>query len=134
MALITHSGSAKSLRQEAVRIPAAMNSILDELNINKYPSTWFVFSKDFKPGEERIARLGYFTEFFRKVADKLGIDPVKSFYSWKHAGACEYFEKTKDPYLVMNQLRHTELSVTMKYLRSLGQMVDDKIKYANIEM
>lgn len=134
MVLITHSDSAKSLRQEAVRMPPAMNKILDELEINKYPGTWYVFSQGFKPGPEKIKRLGDFTEFFRKVATKLAIDPVKSFYSYKHSGACEYFMITKNLLAVMRHLRHTEPIVTMKYLRSLGQILDDEIKNAPIEM
>jgi integrase len=134
MVLLTHSNSTKSLRQEAVRMPAAMNEILDEMEIEKYPETWYVFSKKFKPGPESQTRLGAFTEFFRTVADELGIDPVKSFYSYKHSGACEYFMLTQDLMAVMRHLRHTDPIVTMNYLRSLGQMVDDKIKHAPINM
>lgn len=51
-----------------------------------------------------------------------------TFYSWKHTGVVDLYNHTKDAYIVMRQCRHSDIKMTMIYLRSLGCGVNEQVR------
>jgi len=52
----------------------------------------------------------------------------QTLYSFRHSGAVNVYRKTKDVYLIQNLLGHTSITVTIKYLRGLGEFHQDYLK------
>ncbi|WP_170113609.1 site-specific integrase [Mucilaginibacter yixingensis] len=50
------------------------------------------------------------------------IEQDQTIYSFRHTAAIEVYRKTKDVHLLQNLLAHSTLVVTLKYLRSLGEL------------
>jgi integrase len=71
----------------------------------------------------------YFKTIWTKVKRKLLkeglVGPEHTLYSFRHTGAIEVYNKTKDPYKVQKAMFHSSLSVTLVYLRSLGLLTDN---------
>lgn len=126
--IIIHSGVSKNHKQQSVTIPTQLEPLLREINLDQYPGHWYVFGKDQKVNELPTKKPDYISYKFRKIADDLGIDKRKGYYSHKHSGVCALFDKTKDPYLVQHQCRHSDINITMGYMRSLGLTVSEKIR------
>lgn len=52
----------------------------------------------------------------------------QTLYSFRHTAAVNVYRKTKDIYILQQLLGHSDLAVTLKYLRGLGEMNVDKLK------
>lgn len=129
--IVVPAKSAKNRNQDSVTIPATFEKILIESGILKLNPEMYVFGhpgKFFKPSLEKIKRLDDFSDKQREINQLLGIKPECSFYSWKHTGTVELYNLTKDPYTVMRQCRHSEINITMRYLRSLGLGVNEQVR------
>jgi integrase len=101
------------------------------MGLDLAPKNFYIFGrKNFSTCEQKLATINHLSGTHRRVARELKIGGEKSFYSWKHTGACALFNATKDPYLVMQQCRHSDIKITMIYLRSLGLTVNEKIREA----
>lgn len=122
------STAAKNKQSQSVTIPTAFETILQEMNISSYPNDYFVFGYGRRPNSRPLLDTDGMTASMKRINKKLGIKGKKTFYSWRHTGLIELYEATKDPYLVMRQARHSNLSTTIIYLRSLGLSVDEKIR------
>ena len=45
-----------------------------------------------------------------------------------HTGVVDLYNHTKDAYIVMRQCRHSDIKMTMIYLRSLGCGVNEQVR------
>jgi integrase len=124
---------AKSRRSESVTIPKSFEPILIEMGINKLPKDHYIFGRNFETAAEVIPKPDYFSDAHKRELDKLDLKTECTFYSWKHTGATALYQATKDIYVVMKQCRHTDISITMIYLRSLGLIVDEVVRNADFE-
>lgn len=138
MTIRIHSEGAKNRSQQSVTIPKAMEQVLRFMNLEKYPANYYVFGRNFKVNEHKTQKPDYLSCKFRRVVEEVNkldnpvkIDESKGFYAWKHTGVCALYNATKDPYLVMQQCRHSDVKITMIYLRSLGLTVSERIREAN---
>lgn len=129
--IIVHSGSAKNKIQQSVTIPKKLESLLRKLNLDQYPGHYYLYGKYERINEFPVIKPDHISMQFSKIRDKLGIDKSKGFYALKHTGVCALYNATKDPYLVMAQCRHSDIRITMVYLRSLGLTVSEKIREVN---
>ena len=129
--IIVPAKSAKNRRQDSVTISKSLEKIILEMNILDLDQNTYIFGhpgKQFKPSMDKMKRVDDFTDIQRKVNKHLGIKEECSFYSWKHTGAVELYNLTKDPYTVMRQCRHSDIKMTMRYLRSLGLGVNEQVR------
>jgi integrase len=131
--VVLHSSASKNRQQDSVTIMPGFERILEEMNLQDVPDNYYIFGRGFVPSAEKLTRVNDFTEYFRNVAVNVGIDSVKTFYGLKASGLSDLFTATKDPYLIQRQARHSDIRITMTYLRSLGLTVDEKIRKVNIE-
>jgi integrase len=132
--ITVQSEASKNRKQECVTIPSEFEPILYEMGLNLLPKHWYIFSYNLSSGESRLAKPDYITELHRKYLDFLEIGKEKTLYSWKATGASDLFNATKNPYLVMSQCRHSDIKITMIYLRSLGLQVNEQIRLANFKL
>jgi len=126
--IIIPSASAKSRIQDSVTIPLSLENYIIEMGILKLNPETYVFGKKLKPSLTKLNRVDDFTDLQRKVNKICGVKKECTFYSWKHTGAVELYQLTKDPYVVMRQCRHTDIKVTMIYLRSLGCGINEHVR------
>jgi len=70
--------------------------------------------------------------FAPELLNQLHIGKEKTLYSWKHTGGIDYYNVVKDPYPIMQQLRHHSLQITMIYLKSLGLQPNIAMKTAKL--
>ncbi|MDD5013687.1 MAG: site-specific integrase [Atribacterota bacterium] len=128
--IVIHSFTSKNNNQQSITIPKGLEKIIFEMGLDMAPKHYFVFGHKFNTCDRKMVTINGISGSHRKVARKLGIGEEKSFYSWKHTGACSLYNATKDPYLVMQQCRHSDIKLTMIYLRSLGLTVNERIREA----
>lgn len=123
---------SKNRKQESVTITEGLKIDLKEMNLHKYPEDWYIFGHGMRPSPSRYSKGDIITDMHRIFLRELGISKEKTLYSWKHTGVCDYWTILKDPYALMRQLRHHDLSMTMIYLKSLGLTPNEKIMEAKL--
>ncbi len=118
--IIVNSENSKNRRQQSVAIPRGLVPVIEMMKLHEYPSDYYVFGIGLKPNSKHYKKPDSITDRHKKHLISLGIPSDKTLYSWKHTGVCDYWQAIKDPYVLMRQLRHHDLSITMIYLKSLG--------------
>lgn len=129
--IVVPAKSSKNRNQDSITIPLSFESILIKSGILNLDPEMYIFGhpgKYFKPSLIKIKRLDDFSDRQREINQLLGVKAECSFYSYKHTGVCELYKLTKDPYTVMRQCRHSDIKITMKYLRSLGLGVNEQVR------
>lgn len=126
--IIVPSGNAKSRVQDSVTIPKTLEKLIQKHGLLELDPEMYLFGKEFKPSLKKLKRLDDLTDYQRVVNRRLKIKKECTFYSWKHTGAVELYQRTKDVYVVMRQCRHSDIKMTMRYLRSLGCMVSEQVR------
>lgn len=122
------SESSKSRVQDSVTISQSLEKLIIEAGYLELNPEMYLFGKKFIPSLIKQTRLDDFSEKQRYYNNLLGIKEECSFYSWKHTGAVELYNHTKDPYVVLRQCRHSDIRMTMIYLRSLGCGVSEQVR------
>ncbi|ADY51124.1 integrase family protein [Pseudopedobacter saltans DSM 12145] len=86
-----------------------------------------IFSKSITAYNEHYFSTNWTRE--HKKMSKLGlIDKDQTIYSFRHTGAIAVYKKTKDVHILQQLLGHSDMIVTLNYLRGLGQMSLDNYK------
>lgn len=107
---------AKKRTARTVDIPNQMYRLLIENGINRINSELFVIGPFGRPGTRSI---GYNTlrERFNRFRDRLGLNKNYKWYSFKHTGAGKLLESGATIIELMNQLGHTNMESTYRYIR-----------------
>lgn len=97
-----------------------------------------LFSSDLKPMDNLFTKSeqpfneAYFntawTRLWRKMHALGMIDKNQTIYSFRHTSAVKIYKKTKDVHLLQKVLGHSDMIVTMKYLRGLGELNNEDLK------
>ena len=114
--------------QDSVTIPGTLERMIEKAGFLELDPETYLFGKHFEPSLEWLNRVDDFSDMQRDINSRLGIGKGRTFYSWKHTGVVELYNLTKDPYTVMRQCRHTDIKMTMIYLRSLGCGVNEQVR------
>lgn len=131
MSIVIPSTASKNKKQESVVIPSQMVDIITEMNLQQLPPDWFIFGKRLKPGPEPYINYNHISTRHNEISKDLGISSEKGLYSWKHSGVCSLYPVLQgDIYALMRQLRHSELTTTQIYLKSLGLVDNAAIRNA----
>lgn len=74
----------------------------------------------------------YFNNFWTKARKKMSVQGLihknQTIYSFRHTAAVQVYRKTKDVFIVQQLLGHSDMVVTLKYLRGLGELDSEKLK------
>ncbi|MGJ1410426.1 tyrosine-type recombinase/integrase [Sphingobacterium thalpophilum] len=92
-----------------------------------------LFSEDTSP-----YNLNYFSTAWKrmfKLMDKEGIiEKNQTIYSFRHTASVNVYKKTKDLHILQQLLGHSDMIVTLKYLRGLGVHNADELKHVMPEL
>ena len=131
MSIVIPSDASKNKKQESVVIPDSFVPILKEMQLDRLPQSWFIFGRKMEPGAVQYKNYNHISSRHNKISNDLGIDSQKGLYSWKHSGVCALYPVLNgDVYALMRQLRHSELTTTQIYLKSLGLADNSAIRAA----
>jgi integrase len=90
---------------------------------NEKPSS--ISQKD--PDQKGISA-NHLNDLHTKVLDKLRIRGRYAFYSWKHTGAVQCVQAGLNVRDIQNQMRHSSLDMTQRYLEGLRVMQSEDLK------
>jgi len=107
---------AKKRKERTVDIPEQMYKILVEQGVIHYGKDMYLISRFGRPGKFQI---GYNTlrNRFNKYREQLGLTDLYKWYSFKHTGAGKLLESGATIVEIMNQLGHTDIASTYRYIR-----------------
>ncbi|WP_231489932.1 site-specific integrase [Pedobacter sp. Leaf170] len=121
------SGTAKNRKTEYIPLYPDFLELLYELKIPEMPPEWFVFARNrmgaFLGGEKRVG-LDYFSRLFKPYKKILKLSERDGIYCYKHTRAVHLGEDGEELYKIMKLFRHSNLNMTMIYMRDLGINVD----------
>lgn len=115
---------SKNKRSEVIILPNQLKENLKQWNLN-YPSDYFIFSTNLKPGEREVAPTRI-AGAWRVYADKFGIK--KGVYDFKHTGNGFAFDQGFNSRDIQLQNRHSSLDETQRYLNKFRRVPSDKFK------
>lgn len=107
---------AKRRTARIMDIPIQLYQILLEHGIQHFDKEMFLIGRTGRPGSLGI---GYNTlrERFNKFRERLGFSQSYKWYSFKHTGAGKLLESGATIAELMNQLGHTDIASTYRYIR-----------------
>jgi site-specific recombinase XerD len=107
---------AKKRQDRTIDIPDQMYKILVEQGVHHFGKDMYLISRYGRPGKYPI---GYNTlrERFNKFRSRLGMTDLYKWYSFKHTGAGKLLESGATIVEIMNQLGHTDIGSTYRYIR-----------------
>lgn len=111
----------KSDKSAYVQIVPPFKKLLLQMELNKYPGNYFLFSKDFTPGTVQVSK-HYALRRWRELV-KDGLEINKDMYALKHTGNIDYLQRNKgniNKEWQRSQNRHSSTAVTDRYNRGLG--------------
>lgn len=122
------SGSEnKSKRIRTVYLPTYVSELLRKRfnNIEDQDVNIFTLKKEPYSG-------GYFNLMWGKAKTKMLkakiIEVNQTIYSFRHTAAINVYRKTKDIHILQQLLQHSNMIVTLGYLRGLGEINDERLK------
>lgn len=107
---------AKRRKERVVDIPAQLFEILQEHGIHNFGKELFLIGKNGRPGKRQIGT-NTLRNRFNKFRDTQGLSVSYKWYSFKHTGAGKLLESGATISELMNQLGHTDIASTYRYIR-----------------
>ena len=107
--------SSKNRKDGTVTLPDKVLKLMMELDIFRYPDSYYLFSDKMRPGSgQRSNKIftDYWTHYVRK---NLHFPPNYKFYSLKDTGITDLIKANTDLLSVRNQARHHSLLMTDLY-------------------
>jgi len=96
--------------------------IIKDLNINDS-----IFSRTTEIPNEYYFSTSW-TRIFKKMFKKGLIEKNQTIYSFRHTAAVQVYNKTKDLHILQQLLGHSDMIVTLKYLRGLAAIKNEDLK------
>lgn len=110
----------KSGKIRIVYVPEYVRTAIEPI-LNQIDGEDNIFTQD----KSNLNRF-YFTTKWKRLRKELINDRLieqdQTIYSFRHTAAVEVYKKTKDIYLLQRLMGHSSITVTQRYLRSLGQV------------
>lgn len=107
---------SKNRRDGYVTLNDTILKYMIQLGVFSAPGCDYIFSKNFKPGEERLGP-DHFTKKWKTVIKALKLPDSYQFYSLKDSGIRDLANK-EGVVNARDQARHSDISTTNKYLSS----------------
>ena len=107
---------AKKRSARNIDMPFQLYDLLVVQGIQHFDKEMFVIGPHGRPG---VRAIGYNTlrERFNRIRDRLGLSTSYKWYSFKHTGAGKLLESGATIAELMNQLGHTDISSTYRYIK-----------------
>lgn len=122
----------KSGRVRAVLIPEYVRKAVYD-RVRNLGTTDNFFSNTSTPFNEYYFKTAWSRHYKHML--KLGIiEEEQTVYSFRHTSAVNVYKKTKDLHILQQLLGHSDMIVTLKYLRGLGVHNVDELKHVMPEL
>ncbi|WP_316808073.1 site-specific integrase [Pedobacter agri] len=125
---ITLSGKEnKSGRIRSTFVPLYVKLELESRLINIDNGDVNIFTLDEVPFNDDYFK----TQWSRAKTEMLKIRLIRkgqTIYSFRHSGAIAVYRKTKDIHILQQVLQHSDMAVTLNYLRGLGEVSDERLR------
>jgi site-specific recombinase XerD len=123
----------KSKRIRTVYIPGYVQSVLRERLTNVFDAETNIFTLSRQSYNET-----YFNTMWLKLRPKMIANRIielnQTIYSFRHTAAVNVYRKTKDLHILQQLLQHSNMIVTLNYLRGLGELNDERLRDALPEL
>jgi integrase/recombinase XerC len=104
-----------------------LRPLLAEIGTKVFPDEKFLFGFDLKPGNYKSGKQVPFRRH-EKILDSLGLKEYHyTLYSWRHTGAVNAYLSGVGLKQLQALFRHSSVSVTDNYLKSLGLRTDPNL-------
>lgn len=110
-----HGDHTKNHNDAVITIPSKIIRLMVELHIFDFPSGYFLFSEDFRPGKWRKPEKSFRDYWLRHVSRALGWPASYKFYSLKDTGITNMLKANTDVLSVRDQARHSSILITDTY-------------------
>ena len=117
---------SKNKRDAFVGLNETIIKLMISLEIFKYPGNFYLFGKDFIPGETRLGP-DRFNKRWTKMRKVLKWDDCYQFYSLKDSGIRD-LANSEGVVVARDQARHTDITTTNKYIQGGGMKVHAETK------
>ena len=118
---------SKNAKDATVTLPKKIILQMVDLGVFESPSNYFLFSKLFRPGKERVSEKQFSDYWTHVIRKKLGWGLEYKFYSLKDTGITAMLRK-HDVLTVRDQARHSSIDITNIYTPQGVQGANDKLK------
>ena len=98
-----------------ITMPQKVARLMIDLDIFSSPSHYYLFSNDFKPGEEQRSEKQFRDYWHHHVRKDLKFSSKYVYYSLKDTGITNMLRSGMDPISVRDQARHSSLAITNTY-------------------
>jgi integrase len=116
---------AKNKKTKYVPITKALADMLDEMKVLDTDPDSYIFGLN-GIGSKKPKGENQFGQKHTEVLRALNYPSDYTMYSWKDTGACDLYIATKDIMYVKEMCRHSSVSQTEIYLRSMGMLIGEK--------
>jgi integrase len=117
----------KSKRVRTVYLPRYVQDALRERLAMLHDKEANIFTFTDEP-----YNVGYFNVMWGKAKIKMIkakiLEPKQTIYSFRHTAAVNVYRKTKDLHILQQLLQHSNMIVTLNYLRGLGEINDERLR------
>ncbi len=120
--------NTKEIMERNIMIPKQLRIIIDDNKLDSYPGSWYVFSKNFRPGPEHYHSDNWgkrYGRMLRKISERY--DLRHTLYSWKHTGVTALHLNGADLGAIQQHMGHRSPFSLIKYLKTLGLHLDKSI-------
>ncbi len=117
---------SKNNKTQKVSIPVQLKQLL--LKYMNYPSHFYLIGYNGIPGEKLFPQKRLYV-LHTRLLSKLGIVGRYSLYSWKHTGVVKVVKAGINIKDLQMQLRHHSLDMVNEYLKNLGVLDSEDLKY-----
>lgn len=125
MSIIVPGNVAKSKAIQSIPIYPELVPVIESFELDTCDPDWYLFGRNDKPGPKRVGE-DNFARRFRKIKTELGLGTDYGIYAFKHTRACHMIDDGAELLEIQILFRHTDLSATMHYLKSLGRIAKRK--------
>ncbi len=119
-------GENKGRRVRVVCIPDYVRNEIANRMPSLLPET-NLFTQTNKPYNPAYFNTQW-TRAWHKMFKEGLVKQNQTLYSFRHTAAVNVYHKTKDIHILQQLLGHSDMIVTLKYLRGLGELNSDKLK------
>ncbi len=123
---------AKNRKDNNLTIPPTMAKYLKEMNLSRYPKSYYLFSDTFMPGKKKLSPKKI-SDRWAKMRKTLNLSPRLQFMSLRDSGIKKLVQLHTPLDDVMNHARHWSLDVTKTYLMHDTGKAIDSIKNSEMD-
>ncbi|MGA6117405.1 tyrosine-type recombinase/integrase [Sphingobacterium anhuiense] len=122
------SDNSKKNKTQYIPIDDELMNILLDMNLDRFNSTDYVFTLNEIPGPVPVYE-SYFRKRYLKVKNALGINNGETLYSFKHTRCIHLVQDGEKLHNIIKITRHKTLAELMDYLKDMGVVMGDEVKF-----